>query len=192
MTTTPTPSAADAPTPTPAAVDALRILRAVVEHDGGLSYLHEDDEVGTRACCGVVEYEPHAPGCHVRLAAEYLATFTSKPEAADGGVDAEWPETGSTWLHTNGNRYTVTGRANDDSNRADYPPVVLYRGEDGRHWAKPLSEWHRNRTLLAPRPEAADAVTDARGLALAVIKLAHDRWGDDTPPGVLKIGRAHV
>lgn len=34
-------------------------------------------------------------------------------------------------------------------------------------------------------PDAADAVTDANDLSLAVIKIAHDRWGNDTPPGVL-------
>lgn len=92
-----------------------------------------------------------------------IALATAQPEDKPEGVD--WPEVGSVWLHTNGNRYTVTGRANDDSTRADYPPVVLYRGEDGRHWAKPLAEWHRSRTLITPpaearEPVAGDAVRD--------------------------------
>lgn len=83
-----------------------------------------------------------------------LIAAAPTPPASQG--DAAWPEVGSMWLHANGSRYTVTGHANDDSSRADYPPVVLYRGEDGRHWAKPLAEWHRSRTLIA-QDDAAPA-----------------------------------
>lgn len=60
--------------------NALRaLLTDVVDADGGVRYLREDDEVGERACCRVMEYNPHEPSCYVARAAAMLAAHP--PEA---------------------------------------------------------------------------------------------------------------
>jgi len=59
------------------------------------------------------------------------------------------PSPGSKWRHTNGNLYEVLHIANlhaDDTRRHEYPIIVVYQGEDGRIWAKPLEGFLASRT----------------------------------------------
>lgn len=51
---------------------------------------------------------------------------------------------GSRWIHHNGNEYTVTLLANMDSDKPEYPPTVIYQGDNGKVWSRPLTEWHRS------------------------------------------------
>ena len=56
---------------------------------------------------------------------------------------------GSLWQHHNGNHYRVLHIANHASDRPDqYPKMVVYQGENGNVWARPLSDWHRSMTLV--------------------------------------------
>lgn len=59
-----------------------------------------------------------------------------------------FPAPGSQWEHHNGNLYEVLGIANEFSARPEYPPTVVYRGKNGRLWARPASEWARSMTPL--------------------------------------------
>ena len=57
-------------------------------------------------------------------------------------------QVGSVWRHTNGNRYTVVCIANENTERPEsYPVTVVYRGDNGRIWCRPISEWHRSMTI---------------------------------------------
>ena len=52
---------------------------------------------------------------------------------------------GSRWVHKNGNVYTVlmlTNTESDDHFR--YPPMVVYRGENGNVWSRKASDWDRS------------------------------------------------
>lgn len=61
-----------------------------------------------------------------------------------------YPEVGSLWRHHNGNEYTVLMLANtegDDPTKWDkYPPTVVYRGVNGKIWARPFYRWHSSMT----------------------------------------------
>lgn len=55
----------------------------------------------------------------------------------------------SRWKHRNGNVYTVLFIANHASeNEERYPKTVVYQGENGNIWSRPLSDWHRSMTFL--------------------------------------------
>lgn len=62
-----------------AVAELVEVAREVADEYMGMAaacqYHHDEDEVGTRVCCGVVSYEPHAADCPaVRLRAA-LAKF---------------------------------------------------------------------------------------------------------------------
>lgn len=60
-------------------------------------------------------------------------------------------ETGSLWLHNNGNHYVVIAVANlhaDDPER--YPRLVVYADEEERLWAKPVERFLAGMTLVKP------------------------------------------
>lgn len=57
------------------------------------------------------------------------------------------PERGSVWEHRNGSVYTVVGFTNlHTQNEEKYPVTVIYQGDNGRSWSRPLSEWFRSMT----------------------------------------------
>ena len=62
-----------------------------------------------------------------------------------------YPSPGSQWQHHNGNRYEVLCIANEFSERPEYPPTVVYRGDNGRIWSRPAADWARS---MAPLPSA--------------------------------------
>lgn len=54
---------------------------------------------------------------------------------------------GSRWMHKNGNVYIVMFVVNNYStDYRRYPPVVVYRGENGHRWSRPASDWDRSMT----------------------------------------------
>lgn len=74
--------------------------------------------------------------------------------------DTSLPLAGSAWRHHSGRAYTVLLLSNtegDDPER--FVPTVVYQGEDGRVWSRPVSDWHRSMSLLA-----APKQTPASGL----------------------------
>lgn len=60
------------------------------------------------------------------------------------------PEEGSKWRHHSGRIYTVLFLTNNEGEgqKDGYPVTVVYRGDNGRRWSGPLSDWHRRMTLL--------------------------------------------
>ena len=61
------------------------------------------------------------------------------------------PQSHTTWQHTNGNIYEVIGYTNMHStNLTKYPLTIVYKGENGNIWSRPLSDWHRSFTAYEP------------------------------------------
>lgn len=72
----------------------------------------------------------------------------------------ELPDIGSTWKHSNGNKYVVEGVANKAaSNPTAYPVTIVYRGENGNLWTRPAHDWLRSMTRVADAPVNANVVT---------------------------------
>ena len=65
-------------------------------------------------------------------------------------MDPQMPEPGQTWRHTNGNKYEIIALANDPPTLA-HPLSVIYRGENGKYWCRPLSDWHRSFSFEAAK-----------------------------------------
>lgn len=61
----------------------------------------------------------------------------------------QMPQKDSKWQHRNGVVYTVLGVSNTESVNEKHPPDVIYVGESGSLWSRPLSDWHRSMT---PQP----------------------------------------
>lgn len=53
------------------------------------------------------------------------------------------PNVGEVYQHINGNIYIVTAIANENSLRPEYPPSVVYKGENDLTWCKPLVNFLR-------------------------------------------------
>jgi hypothetical protein len=56
---------------------------------------------------------------------------------------------GSRWQHTNGYSYEVLFLTNEHGTSSDYPIAVVYAGENGRKWSRPLTDWHRSMTRVS-------------------------------------------
>lgn len=66
-----------------AEAEALReVVDLAVDNDGGVTYYSEEDEIGVRCCCHVIEYQEHESDCWVRRAKELISARAS---AATGG-----------------------------------------------------------------------------------------------------------
>lgn len=55
---------------------------------------------------------------------------------------------GTKWRHRNGIVYEVLLVANLASTRPEYPVTVVYQGQNGNIWSRPLSDWHRSFVLV--------------------------------------------
>lgn len=72
---------------------------------------------------------------------------------APGLLRTDAPASTTRWQHSNGNFYTVLVMSNGDSERPDeYPETVVYQGDNGKVWSRPLSRWHGRMTEV---PKAA-------------------------------------
>jgi len=61
------------------------------------------------------------------------------------------PEPGTWWRHKNGSRYKVIMITNQHSKLPDkYPVTIVYAGENGHDWSRPLKYWHGNMTPETP------------------------------------------
>jgi hypothetical protein len=77
-------------------------------------------------------------------------------------LQSRGPAGGTRWQHGNGNQYTVLLVSNEDSTRPEeYPPTVVYQGDDGKIWSRPVSRWYGSMTAL---PKAADAPGELAGV----------------------------
>lgn len=56
------------------------------------------------------------------------------------------PPPGSHWVHKNGNRYKVLLITNAAATQPEYILTIVYEGENGYIWSRPLSEWLRSYT----------------------------------------------
>lgn len=84
---------------------------------------------------------------HNKTADTYLFTAVHYVDTSDLQILAESvgvvrePTVGDLWVHHNGNEYAVIEIANDHSERTEYPRTVVYRGRNGRTWAKTESNF---------------------------------------------------
>lgn len=54
----------------------------------------------------------------------------------------------SRWQHDNGNYYTVLMVTNLKSKRYEYPPTVVYLGDNGNVWSRPVKDWFKSMRLV--------------------------------------------
>lgn len=66
----------------------------------------------------------------------------------------------SRWKHRNGCEYTVTTLANVTSTRPEYPPTVVYRGDNGLVWTKTLKDFLDKMTPVVQEPAAEQSSED--------------------------------
>lgn len=60
-----------------------------------------------------------------------------------------FPMIGGVWLHSNGNLYEIRGWANEDGEKAKYPPMVEYKNlHTGKPYSGRLDDWHRRMTYV--------------------------------------------
>lgn len=69
------------------------------------------------------------------------------------------PAPSDRYRHANGIEYTVVGITNEHSDRAEYTPKVVYQGDNGRLWDKPLEDFMRKMKLIATS-EPVLSITD--------------------------------
>lgn len=66
----------------------------------------------------------------------------------------EIPKPESRWQHRNGCYYTVLFLTNAENENSDYPVTVVYRGDNGNLWSRPLLPtkdvrgWHDSMTEI--------------------------------------------
>lgn len=58
------------------------------------------------------------------------------------------PRINSKWRHRNGIKYEVICISNLESKNFKYAPQVIYQGENGNVWSRPLSDWNRSFTKI--------------------------------------------
>lgn len=59
-----------------------------------------------------------------------------------------YPEPNQCWRHTNGNIYLVLCIANEPDEER-YPKTIVYRGENGKTWARRFDDWYRSMTYVS-------------------------------------------
>jgi hypothetical protein len=52
------------------------------------------------------------------------------------------------WKHRNGLVYEVILITNIESTNPKYEKQVVYKGENGNIWSRPLNDWHRSFTKI--------------------------------------------
>lgn len=82
---------------------------------------------------------------------------------------------GKQFKHKNGNIYTVTELTNTEAElerQKDHPINVIYMGQNGHKWSRPLSDWDRSFTSIGYSLEAQIDVS-VRQLSKLQIDLAN-------------------
>lgn len=84
-------------------------------------------------------------------------------------------EKDSVWKHNNGNIYTVIEITNLDSkDLIKYPITVVYKGENGKIWTRPLTDWHRSFTKVKSLKESLRNEIPDNMMSRAAVKYAND------------------
>jgi hypothetical protein len=53
----------------------------------------------------------------------------------------------SRWVHTNKHHaYTILLLTNEHSENDNYQIQIVYQGDNGKIWSRPLSDWYRSMT----------------------------------------------
>lgn len=86
---------------------------------------------------------------------------------------APMPRVTARYKHENGNEYTVIAISNEHSEREEYQPRVVYQGDNGRVWDKPLIEFMSKMKLIA-NPSPAPMITQ-RGFVRTLFTDAEGR-----------------
>lgn len=133
--------------------DQIRALRAERAHLTGLNelLLSGIEQALARGTLADVKATLEATvaehkGIRGALGPQYLAPTEDE-------ISLEWPAVGSFWRHRNGIVYEVTGYTNLHSvvhNR--YPVMIVYRGNNGRVWSRPVTDWYRSFTPREAKP----------------------------------------
>lgn len=89
---------------------------------------------------------PIDPDVVIRMFQLLREKITSDRAAANLAGPVEEPAIGSVWMHRNGNLYRVLFLTNGSDRPATYPRTVVYEGENGARWSRPLADWHRSMT----------------------------------------------
>lgn len=88
---------------------------------------------------------------------------------AAGTLRTDAPKATTRWQHHNGNFYNVLLVSNGDSERLDeYPETVVYQGDNGKVWSRPLSRWHGSMTEV-PKLQKASVSADLAGMPEVVL-----------------------
>ena len=83
-----------------------------------------------------------------RSGSSSVESYTSLKEAVKNVLQSYYPKPGQVFQHINSNIYKVLAIANEHSLRPEYPPTVVYQGENGLTWAKPLTNFQRKMTRI--------------------------------------------
>lgn len=70
------------------------------------------------------------------------------------------PIAGKRYRHHKGQEYTVLGISGHYADRVDCPPRVIYQGDNGRIWDKPLAEFLDKLTPISPTGPVQHQITD--------------------------------
>lgn len=98
-----------------------------------------NDSKWTKCCsCGVEPLEDAEGYCPEQAA--------STPAVAEAAIVR--PKLRTRWRHRNGAEYTVWAFTNTESTNPDYPETIVYHGDNGNLWSRPLSDWHRSMTKV--------------------------------------------
>lgn len=110
---------------------------------------------------GILITEYSEPEQTIKFTAD---TYTISEAMVDSAVDTEFgamlkkayrePHINDLFKHHNGNEYVVTCRANDSSDRPDYPVTIVYRGRNGKTWAKPETNFVQKMTFVRALTQA--------------------------------------
>lgn len=90
---------------------------------------------------GYLIREPNTPD-----GSEDKYLYSVKPDPVEDDLPTpESPNPKSTWKHKHtGNKYTVITVSNESATREDYPVTVVYQGEDGEIWSRPITRWYES------------------------------------------------
>lgn len=83
-----------------------------------------------------------------RTGATDISKFTSLRDTVNHVLKDFTPRKGQIYQHINSNIYTIIAIANEHSLRPEYPPSVVYQGENGLVWCKPLENFQRKMTRI--------------------------------------------
>lgn len=96
----------------------------------------------------LIDGQPYFTWTQMSLQADYVfksvVEYLKVPKKALQVI----PQPGERYKHHNGNEYEVIVVSNLDSRRPEYPVTVVYKGENGKVWSKPLADFKAKMSLV--------------------------------------------